>query len=231
MGADAPSDADAPSLAAAATAGTASAATPSAAAASGAAAGTAGPSSPATPAAPGGTGGNQGARRERATPSSPGGGGGGGGPRGTDPGAAPGGDDDGEAPGFGEAIGGVRAAFMRMVDAHLALLRAELAVVGREIAIIAGLGFAALTLALLTLVLVYVGTFLFLGEWLFGSMGWGILHGTLLAGALITAVVLNLAGGWMGAVRSRVRHRARDDHPPQPPLRLERPAVGCRRGR
>ena len=68
-------------------------------------------------------------------------------------------------------------------------------------AIIAGLGFAALTLALLTLVLVYVGTFLFLGEWLFGSMGWGILHGTLLAGALITAVVLNLAGGWMGAVR------------------------------
>jgi hypothetical protein len=93
----------------------------------------------------------------------------------------------------------VRAAFMRMVDAHLALLRAELAVVGREIAIIAGLGMAALTLALLTLVLVYVGTFLFLGEWLFGSMGWGILHGTLLAGALIAAVVLNLAGAWMGA--------------------------------
>jgi hypothetical protein len=44
-----------------------------------------------------------------------------------------------------------------------------------------------------------VGTFLFLGEWLFGSMGWGILHGTLLTAAIIVAIALNLAGGWMGA--------------------------------
>jgi hypothetical protein len=88
---------------------------------------------------------------------------------------------------------------MRVLDAHLALLRAELAVVGRELAIIVGLGVAALVLALLILVLLYVGTFLFLGEWLFGSMGWGILHGTLLTGAIIAGIGLNLAGGCMGA--------------------------------
>jgi hypothetical protein len=88
---------------------------------------------------------------------------------------------------------------MRMLDAHIALLRAELAVVGREVGIIVGLGLAALVLAILILVLLYVGTFLFLGEWLFGSMGWGILHGTLLTAALITGIALNLAGGWMGA--------------------------------
>jgi hypothetical protein len=88
---------------------------------------------------------------------------------------------------------------MGMLDAHVALLRAELAVVGRELGVIVGLALAALAFALLILILLYVGTFLFLGEWLFGSMGWGILHGTLLTGALIAGIALNLAGGWMGA--------------------------------
>jgi len=38
--------------------------------------------------------------------------------------------------------------------------------------------------------LVSVGTALFLGEWIFGSMGWGILHGTLFS--IATAVILVL---------------------------------------
>jgi hypothetical protein len=81
----------------------------------------------------------------------------------------------------------------------IALLKAELSVAGKELGIIIGLAAGALTLALLTLILLYVGTFLFMGDWLFGSMGWGIIHGTLLAGALIGIIAVNLAGGQIGA--------------------------------
>ncbi len=96
---------------------------------------------------------------------------------------------------MGEAIGGVRAAFMRMLDAHLTLLRAELAITGKELGIIAGLALGALVVLLLVLGLVYIGGFLFFGEWLFGSMGWGIIHGTLLGFGFIGFVAINLAGG------------------------------------
>jgi hypothetical protein len=95
----------------------------------------------------------------------------------------------------GEAIADARAAFMRLVSAHLALLRAELAVVGRELGIIAGLAAGILALLLLALLLLYIGGWLFFGDWLFGSMGWGIIHGTLLNVALIALFVVNLAGG------------------------------------
>ena len=52
-----------------------------------------------------------------------------------------------------------------------------------------------LVILLLVLGLLYVGGFLFFGEWLFGSMGWGIIHGTLLGAAFIGFVGINLAGG------------------------------------
>jgi hypothetical protein len=94
-----------------------------------------------------------------------------------------------------ESIGGVRAAFMRMLDAHMTLLRAELAITGRELGIIVGLAVGALVILLLVLGLLYIGSFLFFGEWLFGSMGWGIIHGTLLGAAFIGFVGINLAGG------------------------------------
>ncbi len=84
---------------------------------------------------------------------------------------------------------------MRMLDAHITLLRAELEVAGKELGIIAGLALGALVIALLVLGLLYIGGFLFISEWLFGSMGWGIIHGTLLGVAFIGFVGLNLAGG------------------------------------
>ena len=84
---------------------------------------------------------------------------------------------------------------MRMVAAHLALLRAELSLAGRELGIIIGLGAAALALVLLMGLLLYIGSWLFFGELLFGSMGWGIIHGSLLNVALIGFIVVNLAGG------------------------------------
>ena len=105
------------------------------------------------------------------------------------------GGDEGDDPGVTEAIGGARAAFMRMLNAHIGLLKAELAETGQQLGVIIGLALAALGVAILVAILLYVGIFLFLGEWLFGSMGWGMVHGTLFGVGLIIAVAVNLAGG------------------------------------
>lgn len=108
----------------------------------------------------------------------------------------PGGSEqDHGAPGVREAVGGVRAALMRLIDAHITLLRAELGIAGRELGIIVGLAVAAFVLAVFVAMLLYVGSFLFMGEWLFGSMGWGIIHGSMLTVAIIIAIALELAGG------------------------------------
>jgi len=52
-----------------------------------------------------------------------------------------------------------------------------------------------LVLAVVAGLLLAIGSFLFLGEWLFGSMAWGILHGVLFLAALIAPLALDLAGG------------------------------------
>jgi hypothetical protein len=49
--------------------------------------------------------------------------------------------------------------------------------------------------AFLVAILLYVGSFLFLGEWLFGSMGWGIIHGSLIGVGIVAGVAVDLAGG------------------------------------
>lgn len=142
------------------------------------------------------------ALNEEAVPSTPSGGPAPAGPAGGPPpgaasGKGSGPSSDGPRP-LGAQFGRTRDAFMRLVSAHLDLLKAELAVTGREIGIIVGLAVGAIALALLIVALLYVGTCLFLGEWLFGSMGWGILHGTLFTVAIIVPIGLNLAGGWVG---------------------------------
>lgn len=111
------------------------------------------------------------------------------------PGASTGDDASTGAPGFREAIDEARSAARRLIDAHLALLRAEMAVIGREVGIIAGLVAGVVAIAVLVGILVVVGGFLFLGEWLFGSMGWGIIHGTLLGLAVAGVAAVDLAGG------------------------------------
>jgi hypothetical protein len=117
---------------------------------------------------------------------------------GPDPEPGPEPEEQSAAPGVSEAVGGVRAAFMRMLDAHITLLRAELAITGKELGIILGLALGAVVIAVLAAILLYVGSFLFFGELLFGSMGWGIIHGTLLAAAVVGFVAINLAGGQVG---------------------------------
>jgi hypothetical protein len=47
----------------------------------------------------------------------------------------------------------------------------------------------ALGFALFAVSLISIGTFLWAGEWLFGSLGWGVVHGALLSGCVIVAAV------------------------------------------
>jgi hypothetical protein len=68
---------------------------------------------------------------------------------------------------------------MRLAMAHLDLAKAEAKAIGVEIARVAAYVGIAIAAVLFTGILLVVGTSLFLGEWLFGSLGWGVLHGML----------------------------------------------------
>jgi len=98
------------------------------------------------------------------------------------------------APGLGEQIGATRDSAKRLIGAHVELAKAEFADIGDAIkraAVFAGIAVGAGIFAAL---LIGVGLPLFLGEWIFGSIGWGILLGLLLLGALATASVVLALG-------------------------------------
>jgi hypothetical protein len=107
-------------------------------------------------------------------------------------------------PGLFEQIGRTVASGRRVVDAHIALAKAELAAIVGEVKIVAiGLS-GALAMLLFVAMLVPIGLTLFLGEWLFGSMGWGILHGTELAFAVALVFVLAALRVPMGSLVGRL---------------------------
>jgi hypothetical protein len=84
-----------------------------------------------------------------------------------------------------------------MVRAHIELARAELSEIGDEVKRVAVLGGIAIALVLFLGILLPVGLLLFLGEWLFGSIGWGVLLGTELCLAVALsclAVALGVTG-------------------------------------
>jgi hypothetical protein len=93
-------------------------------------------------------------------------------------------------------VGATREAVLRAVRAHIDLAKAEFDEIKGEVARAAGLGAAAFGCLVLLAFLVPIGLGLFLGEWLFGSIGWGLLHATLL---LLALTVL------MGTLILRVR--------------------------
>lgn len=104
---------------------------------------------------------------------------------------------DGSAGETSTAIPGLREQIRRLIGAvrelgraHWALLRAEIDDILDEVKRIAMLAGVAFVLLLFLAGLCSVGLALFLGEWLFGSMGWGIVHGALLVFAVILAVGL-----------------------------------------
>ncbi|HUG47768.1 MAG TPA: phage holin family protein [Candidatus Limnocylindria bacterium] len=102
-------------------------------------------------------------------------------------------DEDG-APGLAEQFRRTREAFSGLFSAHMALLRAELGEIFGQVKVMAALAGVVLLLAFLTAILLYVGGFLFVGEWLFGSMGWGLAHGVLFGLGLIVVLGFAIVG-------------------------------------
>ena len=89
---------------------------------------------------------------------------------------------------------------MGLVTAHVELAKAELSLIGAELARVAGLIVGAIVLVLFAVSLLIIGGSLFLAEWLFGSMGWGILHGILLFVGIAIACGLSAAGIRIGRI-------------------------------
>ena len=80
-----------------------------------------------------------------------------------------------------------------MVDAHVALARAEFEEIGDAVKRVAALGGLAAGILVFLGFFFPIGFLLFLGEWLFGSIGWGLLLFTELGLAVaLTAVVVAL---------------------------------------
>ena len=78
--------------------------------------------------------------------------------------------------------------------AHVELAKTELEAIGGQIARVAGLIGAAIGLVLTAAALLIIGTSLFLGEWILGSLGWGVLHGILAFLAVAMTCVLAALG-------------------------------------
>jgi hypothetical protein len=72
-----------------------------------------------------------------------------------------------------------------MLEAHIELAKAELAGISDNLKVAAALVGLAIATAIFAAILVSIGTTLFLGEWLFGSLGWGVVHGLLVSVAVI----------------------------------------------
>jgi hypothetical protein len=96
-------------------------------------------------------------------------------------------------PGLREQVGATFDALTRMIRAHTDLARAEMDEIKGEIGRAAGLGGAAIVLLILLAFLLPIGLILFTGEWLFGSIGWGVLLGSeLLVAVAIMLVALRV---------------------------------------
>jgi hypothetical protein len=112
------------------------------------------------------------------------------------PGDRSGRDSTGPAPGVREQLGATKDAALGLVKAHVELARAEFTDILDEVkrvAVLVGLAFGALVAVSL---LLPIGLSLFVGETLFGSLGWGVLHGTLLLlGVAMAAVLVALGAG------------------------------------
>jgi hypothetical protein len=97
-------------------------------------------------------------------------------------------------PGLFASVRSTREAAMRLAQAHVDLAKAELDAIKGEIARVAALAGIAIAVVLLAAILAVIGTSLFLGEWLLGSIGWGVLHGILLLVAIALACALAALG-------------------------------------
>jgi hypothetical protein len=87
-------------------------------------------------------------------------------------------------------LGATFDAGKRLFRAHVDLAKAEMAEIVDEVKRMVAFIGAAIGIVVLAGLLFGIGLFLFLGEWLFGSIGWGVLLGTLLLVDVAVALVL-----------------------------------------
>ncbi len=99
--------------------------------------------------------------------------------------------DSGEPLGLRAQLGSTFEAGKRLLRAHTDLAKVELGEIVDEVKRMVALIGVAVGVVVVASLLLLVGGMLFLGEWLFGSIGWGVLLGTLLlVDVAIMAVLL-----------------------------------------
>jgi hypothetical protein len=103
-------------------------------------------------------------------------------------------------PGLRAQIGATVAAVKRLIRAHMDLARAELADIVDEVKRMVALFGAAIGVLVLFALLLFVGGLLFLGEWLFGSIGWGVLLGGFLLLDIAAIAVLTALDAGAGRI-------------------------------
>jgi hypothetical protein len=109
--------------------------------------------------------------------------------------------DSGEPPGLRAQFGATFAAGKRLLRAHTDLAKAELADIVDEVKRMVALIGAAIGILFVAGFLLLIGGMLFLGEWLFGSIGWGVLLGFLLladVALVLVLLALDVKGGRIG---------------------------------
>lgn len=92
------------------------------------------------------------------------------------------------------SIRSTRDAGLRLAVAHYDLAKAEATQIGGEAGKVAAYVGIAVVSVLFVTIFAVVGTSLFLGEWVLGSLGWGVLHGILLLTAVAIACGLAAVG-------------------------------------
>ena len=95
-----------------------------------------------------------------------------------------------QPPGLRGQLGSTFEAGKRLLRAHVDLAKAELADIVDEVKRMVAFIGAAIGVIILAALLFGLGLLLFLGEWLFGSIGWGVLLGTLLLADIAVVLVL-----------------------------------------
>jgi hypothetical protein len=107
----------------------------------------------------------------------------------------------GTPPGLRDQLGSTFAAGKRLIRAHVDLGKAEASEIVDEVKRMVALIGVAIAVVLLAGMLFWIGGILFLGEVLFGSIGWGVLLGTLLLldlAAIAVLLALDVKGSRIG---------------------------------
>jgi hypothetical protein len=109
--------------------------------------------------------------------------------------------DPADAPGLRDQLGRTKSAVGHLIGSHVELAKAEIADLMDEVKRVAMFAGVAIGAVILMALLLVIGGLLFIGDALFGSLGWGVLHGTwLLLGITVAMVLLALgvSGGRIG---------------------------------